>query len=142
MAGIYIHIPFCKQACYYCDFHFSTNASASAEMVEALEQELLLQKDYLGGEKINTIYLGGGTPSLLSADQLASLFASLQSHFQIASKAEITLEANPDDVSREKLESLRDLGVNRLSIGIQSFDDAILHYLNRPHNAFEARQCV
>ena len=97
MAGIYIHIPFCKQACYYCDFHFSTNLQLKEEVVKSICHELFLQKEYLGNEKIETIYLGGGTPSLLDQKELEKILESIQHHFSIESSPEITLEANPDD---------------------------------------------
>ncbi len=142
MAGIYLHIPFCKQACYYCDFHFSTNLTTKRELVEAIARELELQKTYVSGEAINTIYFGGGTPSLLSEEELALLFETIHKNFSVNAAAEVTLEANPDDLSLSRLKQLRDLGVNRLSIGIQSFDDKVLQFLNRAHNSQSAVVCV
>lgn len=142
MAGIYIHIPFCKQACYYCDFHFSTNQELKEQLCEAIVEELKLQQHYLENEPIETIYFGGGTPSLLSESQLRFIIDSLFKHFPINPSPEITLEANPDDLSMDKLRSLKSLGVNRLSIGIQSFQDEILKKLHRSHQATEARLCV
>ena len=142
MAGIYLHIPFCKQACYYCDFHFSTNLSTKRELVEAIARELTLQKDYVNGERINTIYLGGGTPSMLDAEELELLFTTIHKNFSVNEAAEITLEANPDDLSLPRLRQLRSQGVNRLSIGIQSFDDKVLQFLNRAHNGQSAVICV
>lgn len=142
MAGIYLHIPFCKQACYYCDFHFSTNLSTKRELVEAIARELTLQKDYVNGERINTIYLGGGTPSMLDAEELELLFTTIRKNFSVNEAAEITLEANPDDLSLPRLRQLRSQGVNRLSIGIQSFDDKVLQFLNRAHNGQSAVTCV
>jgi oxygen-independent coproporphyrinogen-3 oxidase len=142
MAGIYIHIPFCKQACHYCDFHFSTNTSNRTQMVNSIVSELSLQQEYLEREEVKTIYFGGGTPSLLSLQELAHIFSALNNDFRIARTAEITLEANPDDLTLEKLKDIRSLGVNRLSIGIQSFEDTILKYLNRPHSAAEASRCM
>lgn len=141
MAGLYLHIPFCKQACHYCDFHFSTNNAAMQDMVNAMRTELLLQKDYLGGEIIETIYFGGGTPSLLTSPQLTSLLTDISSLFDVKQDAEITLEANPDDLSRSKLVEMRTAGVTRLSIGIQTFDDDILQFLNRPHSSSQAINC-
>lgn len=124
MAGIYIHIPFCKQACHYCNFHFATSLAQKGEIVDALKKELSLRKGYLpAGEDIKTIYLGGGTPSLLNASDLEGLFNTIFTHYSVASDAEITLEANPDDLSRKKLRELKSTPVNRLSIGIQSFFD-------------------
>ncbi len=137
MAGLYLHIPFCKQACHYCDFHFSTQQDGKGKMVEALCQELLLQKEYLEGEFIETIYFGGGTPSLLSCHELEKLLKSIRANHHVEAK-EMTLEANPDDLTTENLLRLKELGINRLSIGIQSFDDHILRFLNRPHTSQDA----
>jgi oxygen-independent coproporphyrinogen III oxidase len=135
MAGIYIHIPFCKQACHYCDFHFSINTRNKNALVKAIGIELALQKSYLNGEEINTIYFGGGTPSLLTFEELSSILNIIYSNYAIVPGAEITLEANPDDLSIEKLTELKKTGVNRLSIGIQSFNDSVLQFLNRAHNS-------
>lgn len=142
VAGIYFHIPFCRQACFYCDFHFSTNLRPREEMVKALNRELVLRKDYLQNSPIETIYFGGGTPSVLSRKELQSIFDTLSANFSIAGSAEITLEANPDDLTDEALDLYKDIGVNRLSIGIQSFDDAVLRSLNRIHNGTAARTSV
>lgn len=142
MAGIYIHIPFCKQACYYCDFHFSTNMESRIDLVNALVTEAQLQRDYLQGENISTIYLGGGTPSLLTKEELMFVLKSIRDIFSVDEDCEITIEANPDDLSFQKLLMLGELGINRLSIGIQSFDDEVLKYLNRSHNSAAAIQCV
>ncbi|MBX2897374.1 MAG: radical SAM family heme chaperone HemW [Cyclobacteriaceae bacterium] len=142
MAGVYLHVPFCKQACYYCDFHFSVNTSRKAELVKAMVHELELQVDYLDHEPIETIYLGGGTPSLLTDNELEALLNTINKHYKIVSAAEVTLEANPDDLGPEKLKELAAVGVNRLSIGVQSFDNTILKYLNRVHSAQEATQCI
>ncbi len=135
MAGIYIHIPFCKQACNYCDFHFSTNRTLQAEMVAAIRAELILRKDYIKGATVQTLYLGGGTPSLLYPPELDSLLDTVSDNYTLTSDAEITLEANPDDLTESLLQSLRNAGINRLSIGIQSFSDAILRMLNRSHDS-------
>ncbi len=142
MAGLYIHIPFCKQACHYCDFHFSTNQDTRKDLVACIIKELHLQKDYLHDEEINTLYFGGGTPSILSDEELNAIIQSVRSIHHVNEKAEITLEANPDDLSNEKLSVLRHCGVNRLSIGIQSFNDEILKFFNRAHNSAEASDCV
>ncbi len=142
LAGIYIHIPFCKQACFYCDFHFSVNQSYKGEMVDAILRELEIQKDYLGNEVIKTIYFGGGTPSLLSRHELETIQDQIFKFHQVSDVAEITLEANPDDLPYRKLEELRNSGVNRLSIGIQTFDSNTLKMLNRAHSAAEARECL
>lgn len=142
MAGIYIHIPFCKQACYYCDFHFSTNQSIKEELIHAISLELYLQKDYLKGEPIETIYFGGGTPSLLSKQELDLIFNSIYKHYSVIPLPEITLEANPDDLSKEKIITLKEVGINRISLGIQSFDDNVLKFLNRAHTGEDALICV
>lgn len=142
MAGIYIHIPFCKQACYYCDFHFSTSLKYKDELLLALVKELQLQKGYLDGETIETIYFGGGTPSVLSADEINMLLGTITNLHTVSSNAEVTLEANPDDLDREKLNSLAKTDINRLSIGIQSFFDDDLKWMNRVHKANEAESSV
>lgn len=142
MAGLYIHIPFCKQACHYCDFHFSTTLDYRDEMVKAIGKEISLRKEYLSGETIETIYFGGGTPSLLSTPELNFILQTVYNTFSISTDPEITLEANPDDLTEEKLRHLKASGINRLSIGIQSFDDTILKYLNRAHDSTMARRCV
>ncbi len=141
MAGLYIHIPFCKQACYYCDFHFSTSQKLKSDLVHALCKELEMQRDYLKDELLETIYLGGGTPSLLSGHDLEELFMAIHKNFSVT-EPEVTLEANPDDLSAQKLDMLKDVGINRLSIGVQSFDDGILKFLNRAHSASDAFQCL
>ncbi|KAA5542316.1 radical SAM family heme chaperone HemW [Adhaeribacter rhizoryzae] len=142
MAGIYIHIPFCKQACHYCDFHFSTSLRHKSSVVTAICQEIALQQQYLGNQTINTIYFGGGTPSLLSSEELLQIFSTLHRCFNIAPDAEITLEANPDDLTKAKLQELAASPVNRLSIGIQSFHEEHLRRMNRAHNAQEAYYSV
>jgi oxygen-independent coproporphyrinogen-3 oxidase len=142
MAGLYIHVPFCKQACHYCDFHFSTNQEIKTELVQAIARELTIQNKYIGDELINTIYFGGGTPSLLSEDELKIIFDGIYSNFHVNPNAEISFEANPDDLSKRKLQILKGVGVNRLSIGIQSFDDAVLKYLNRAHSSKAAIECI
>lgn len=169
--GIYIHIPFCKQACHYCDFHFSTSLKKKGDLVNAICEELRLRKDELSGE-VETIYLGGGTPSLLTSEELQQIFTAIQTNYSISENPEITLEANPDDLidvnpsvvaerSRSKvedsmhvslsavedlkptkLEILKRAGINRLSIGIQSFFEEDLKLMNRAHNASEALNCI
>lgn len=139
MSGIYFHIPFCKKACHYCNFHFSTSLHLKTPMVEAILHELDLRKDYLGGEEIASIYFGGGTPSLLEIKELQQIFEKVASLHRVRPDAEITLEANPDDLTLEKLRDLRaHTPVNRLSIGIQSFSDADLLWMNRAHNSGQA----
>lgn len=142
MAGIYIHIPFCKQACHYCDFHFSTSFKYKNELIAALIKEIKLQKSYLDGESIQTIYFGGGTPSVLSEKEIGSIINTITDLHSVASGAEITLEANPDDLSKEKLRSLVQTPVNRFSIGLQSFFDEDLQWMNRVHRANEAEASV
>jgi oxygen-independent coproporphyrinogen III oxidase len=141
MAGIYIHIPFCRKACHYCNFHFSTSNKHIDEMVKAICMEMELRKEYLS-EKIETIYFGGGTPSLLSIDNLKLTIDNLHKHFIIEKNAEITLEANPDDINEEKLSGWKSCGINRLSIGVQSFFEEDLEWMNRAHNASQALQSV
>ncbi len=142
MAGIYVHIPFCTKACYYCDFHFSTNTSKIEAMSQAICKEITLRKDYLPNKNLQSIYFGGGTPSLLSEKQLTSILQSIKKHFSLEPNAEITLEANPDDLSYEKLAMLKANGINRLSIGIQSFQEARLQWMNRSHSAKQALEVV
>ncbi|MCU0448221.1 MAG: radical SAM family heme chaperone HemW [Bernardetiaceae bacterium] len=143
MASLYFHIPFCKQACHYCDFHFSTLATGQPEMVAALLHELELQRDFFGpSPELQSVYFGGGTPSLLAPEQLGRLLGRASALFALAPEAEITLEANPDDLDEAKLAALRQLGINRLSIGIQSFHGPHLQWMNRAHNAQQALQCV
>lgn len=142
MAGIYIHIPFCKQACYYCDFHFSTSLKNKEAMLDAIKKELVLRKKECGEEEIQTIYFGGGTPSVLSFNELKRLFEVIYSNFNVNPAAEITLEANPDDLSSEKIKELSALPINRLSIGIQSFFEDDLKFMNRAHTAKESKKCL
>lgn len=142
MAGLYLHIPFCKQACYYCDFHFSTSLGQVEALCAALIQELEQRAPDWQEAPLSTIYFGGGTPSLLSASQLDHLMEAIFRLFQVEANAEITLEANPDDLTMVKLNELKDAGINRLSIGIQSFREEDLVRMNRAHNAQEALQCI
>lgn len=142
MAGIYIHIPFCKQACLYCNFHFSTSLKLKNDLIDALLKEISLTHPFTNNEIIETIYFGGGTPSLLDEKDLAAIISSLQTKFKIAAIPEITLEANPDDISAPKLQIWRRMGINRLSIGIQSFFADDLVWMNRGHNAEQALQCI
>ncbi|NUY80659.1 radical SAM family heme chaperone HemW [Flavobacterium sp. MAH-1] len=142
MSGIYIHIPFCKQACHYCDFHFSTNFKKKDDMVAALAKELVLRKHEFTDQKVGTIYFGGGTPSVLSASEINFLIETVYRHFDVSDNPEITLEANPDDLSDEKILELSESKVNRLSIGIQSFYDEDLKMMNRAHNSAEAEKSL
>lgn len=148
MAGIYIHIPFCKQACYYCNFHFSTSLRQKDEMMDCLCKELLLHASVIRGEnmgmrlpreeQIETLYFGGGTPSILESAEIKRLITAVSDNYTLAGDAEITLEANPDDITPGKLRRWKESGINRLSVGIQSFDDENLKWMNRAHDASQA----
>jgi oxygen-independent coproporphyrinogen-3 oxidase len=142
MSGCYIHIPFCAQKCSYCDFHFSTNHSYKDEMVGALCTELKIRSEDWKNEQFQTIYFGGGTPSVLTSVQLQKLIKQVKSNYQVAEQVEITLECNPDDCSLENLARWKELGVSRLSIGIQSFNDEQLLWMNRSHSAADSLNAV
>jgi oxygen-independent coproporphyrinogen-3 oxidase len=142
MAGIYIHIPFCKKACTYCDFHFSTSLKYADEMVDAICTEIRLKKDRLQNQQIGSIYFGGGTPSVLSPQAYEKIFDTLTSCFTVSDEAEITMEANPDDLDSQKINALRKLPINRFSIGVQSFFEEDLIWMNRAHTAAEAENCI
>ena len=142
MSGIYIHIPFCKQACHYCDFHFSTSLKKKDDLLNALVKELELRKDEFKNQTVETIYFGGGTPSLLTKDEIELIINSVYKNYKVIENPEITLEANPDDLSKEQINSLANTEINRLSIGIQSFFEDDLKLMNRAHNAKEAKQCL
>lgn len=142
MAGIYIHIPFCKQACHYCDFHFSTSLKKKDELVNALVKEIQIRKDEFKNVEVQTIYFGGGTPSLLTNDELQLLIETVYENYKVTANPEITLEANPDDLSKIRILELSKSSVNRLSIGIQSFFESDLKLMNRAHNAEEAKECL
>ncbi|TXE09055.1 radical SAM family heme chaperone HemW [Gelidibacter salicanalis] len=146
MSGIYIHIPFCKQACHYCDFHFSTSLKKKDLLVSALVKELELRKGEFKHQVIQTIYFGGGTPSLLSIEELRLLIEEVYKHYIVAANPEITLEANPDDLlddsSKSIFKAYKSIGINRLSIGIQSFFEEDLKLMNRAHNSEEAKICL
>lgn len=142
MAGIYIHIPFCKQACHYCDFHFSTSLKHKTHLVKSINKELFLRKSELKSEFIETIYFGGGTPSLLSPDEIRSILKTIFNDFEVVLNPEITFEVNPDDIDENYLKVIKKLGVNRLSIGIQSFFSNDLNLMNRSHDALQAEQVL
>jgi len=142
MAGIYIHIPFCKQACHYCDFHFSTSTKKKDEMIEALAKEIELRKAELKDTPIETIYFGGGTPSILDVKDLKYIIDKVYKNFKVIDNPEITVEANPDDLSKERIVELSNHKINRLSIGIQSFFETDLQMMNRAHNSAEAKTCL
>ena len=134
MAGIYVHIPFCAQACYYCDFHFSTSLKNQERVVYAIKKEISYQKKYLFNQEINTIYFGGGTPSILSTKFIQQILEQIKHTFSCVNNLEITLEANPEDISNEKITEWISIGINRVSLGVQSFRDRDLKYMNRVHN--------
>lgn len=141
MAGIYIHIPFCKKACYYCNFHFSTTLKKKGEIIEVLCKELLLRNNFLS-EPVETIYFGGGTPSLLNRSELSSILNTIFKYYNVNSDPEITIECNPDDLNRQNVKDLYDLGFNRVSLGAQSFYDHILYNLNRNHNSIDSIKSI
>lgn len=142
MAGIYIHIPFCRQKCHYCNFFSVATTRWKVPYIEALLKEIELRKDYLDGETVKTIYLGGGTPSLLQTNELIRIFDQIYRHFPVDPQAEITLEANPDDITEISAREWKNTPVNRLSIGVQSFFDDDLLYLNRVHNSGQVFQAI
>lgn len=143
MAGIYVHIPFCKQACAYCNFHFTSSMRYKSELVEAIAKEFAMKKaQIMASAPLHSIYLGGGTPSLLDENELAKIIQPIQQEISLQSNAEITLEANPDDINIASLRAFKRQGVNRLSIGIQSFFDSDLQFMNRAHNASQAEYAV
>ncbi|WP_231459018.1 MULTISPECIES: radical SAM family heme chaperone HemW [unclassified Pedobacter] len=141
MSGIYIHIPFCKKACNYCDFHFSTSLKYADEMVESLCKEIKFKKDRINGQ-VGSIYIGGGTPSILSQAALQKIFDAINQTYSVSADAEITIETNPDDLTAQKLKELKQLPVNRFSVGVQSFFNEDLVWMNRAHNADEAENCI
>jgi oxygen-independent coproporphyrinogen-3 oxidase len=142
MSGIYIHIPFCKQACHYCDFHFSTSMKKKDEMVLALAKEIKMRKSEFENDTIETIYFGGGTPSVLTSAEINFLIDTVYENYKVNEDPEITLEANPDDLSSERILELSKSKINRLSIGIQSFFEDDLKMMNRAHNSAEAQRCL
>tara|TARA_B110000285_G_C15115181_1_gene613627 strand:- start:499 stop:1626 length:1128 start_codon:yes stop_codon:yes gene_type:complete len=142
LAGIYIHIPFCKKACFYCDFHFSVSFQQKDEVVASLIKELKERKNFIGQEEVKTIYFGGGTPSVLNAGNISEILKEAYAQYTVNDNAEITFECNPDDLSKEYLKGLKECGVNRLSIGIQSLNDESLTWMNRSHNVTQALQAI
>ncbi len=143
MSGIYIHIPFCRQACSYCDFHFTVRHDDKESLLKAIRTELHERTGYLNSDpQVRTIYFGGGTPSLLNHAELESILLSIRENYEVINDPEITLEANPDDLTAQKLGELRSVGINRLSIGIQSFHDSELKFMNRAHDVDDAVRCV
>ena len=142
MPGVYIHIPFCKQACSYCNFHFSTNLSLKKKLVESICKEISLQSNFLPGNGLTSVYFGGGTPSLLDETELHTIFESLHKYFNWNEDTEITLEANPDDITDISCKLWKKSGINRLSIGIQSFSAEELKFMNRAHDVYQAEQSI
>ncbi len=142
MAGIYLHIPFCKQACYYCDFHFSTSLKHKEALLQAIKKELILRKKEWQNQTVETIYFGGGTPSLLSTTEIENLLETVFHNFNCSNTLEITLEANPDDLTSQKIRALATSSINRLSIGVQSFSETDLQYMNRSHSAQQAKKVL
>ena len=142
MAGIYLHIPFCRQACHYCNFHFSTSLNRKNDFISALLKEIGTRQDYIEGEAVETVYFGGGTPSLLEIEEIQTILQRINASFSIVPGAEITLEANPDDITSARLKAWRQAGINRLSIGVQSFFEADLRWMNRAHDAGQALNCI
>ena len=140
--GLYIHIPFCRQACHYCDFHFATSLNHKAEMLLAMEKEMERNAVFFERSPLRTVYFGGGTPSVLQPKEIEMLLETAKKNFGIEPNAEITLEANPDDLTKEFCKAIREIGVNRLSIGVQSFDDNDLKWMNRVHNAPQASDAL
>jgi oxygen-independent coproporphyrinogen-3 oxidase len=143
LAGIYIHIPFCKQACTYCNFHFSTTLNLKNDLLKALKKEIILAGgSHTNSEKIATIYFGGGTPSLLATGEIADILATIKQYFSISPGAEISLEANPDDIQTPVLVEWMEMGINRLSLGVQSFNEQELRWMNRAHHAGQSLQSI
>jgi oxygen-independent coproporphyrinogen-3 oxidase len=140
--GLYIHIPFCRQACHYCDFHFAISLNHKAEMLQAMEKEMERNAGFFEGSLLRTLYFGGGTPSVLKSNEIEKLLATARKNFGIEPNVEITLEANPDDLTKDYCKAVHDLGINRLSIGVQSFDDNDLKWMNRIHNAEQALSAI
>jgi oxygen-independent coproporphyrinogen-3 oxidase len=142
LAGVYIHIPFCRKACHYCSFHFSTNRKNQDELVASLLREIVLRANYLADEPIKTIYFGGGTPSILSSSELEKILTAIKQNYQLDSQIEISLEANPEDLTLDKCLELNEIGINRLSIGIQSIQDHELTFMNRAHDSTQSLAAI
>ena len=142
MAGIYIHIPFCLQACNYCDFHFSTSLKTKNKIISSIIHELILRKNYLKNDIIETIYFGGGTPSILESSELDKILECLFKYYNVSPFPEVTIESNPNDLNKKKIKNLISLGINRLSLGGQSFNDSQLKILNRTHSSFDVENSI
>ena len=142
MSGVYVHIPFCKKACYYCDFHFSTSTKLKTDLINSIIKEIYLQQDFIN-QPVKSIYFGGGTPSILTPIEIDSILQAIKNSFSLDEKVEVTLEANPDDFEDiTKIQGFKKVGVNRLSIGIQSFDSTVLEKLNRSHSSNQAKKAI
>jgi oxygen-independent coproporphyrinogen III oxidase len=143
MAGIYIHIPYCRQACSYCNFHFSTNLKNKKDLLRSLLKEIELQKNFFSSNEIlNTIYIGGGTPSLLEISELEDIISEVNKRYNIGKQAEITIEVNPDDINIDYASSILRIGFNRISLGVQSFVEKDLQYMNRIHNSKDSLKSI
>ena len=142
MSGLYLHIPFCRKACLYCDFHFSTNLESKSKLVDAICKEMGLREDYLADKKLNSIYFGGGTPSTLSVSELEKILTTVRENFEVEPKAEITFELNPEDADLNYLKEIKSLGINRLSVGLQSFNEEELKWMNRAHTVEQSFDCI
>lgn len=142
MAGIYIHIPFCKKLCHYCDFYHVISHDDKQAFIDALGREISFRSDYLGADPVNTLYFGGGTPSVLTPQELSQVLGMIRGTFRVESGSEITIEVNPDDITPGYLKEIRETGINRISMGVQSWNDKILHMLNRRHTAAQAEEAL
>ena len=142
MAGIYIHIPFCSQACYYCDFHFSTSFKTVGRVLDCIKKEIVKQKNYLINQKVDTIYFGGGTPSLMDVSLIKQILTVIRKNFRFSNSIELTIEANPEDITFHKINEWFSAGINRVSVGVQSFRDSDLSSMNRAHNSRQAMECL
>tara|TARA_B100001750_G_scaffold243926_1_gene260179 strand:+ start:933 stop:2054 length:1122 start_codon:yes stop_codon:yes gene_type:complete len=142
MSGIYIHIPFCKHACHYCDFHFSTSLKYQKKLINSINKEIEIQKNYLKKTTVKSIYIGGGTPSVIESKEINSMLTNIKTHYQIDDNAEITIECNPDDITKNKLNDYKKNGINRISLGVQSFNDKHLIFSNRTHNSLQAIKSI
>jgi len=142
MGGIYVHIPFCKKACFYCDFHFSISRKTQPDVVKSIISEMEMRKNMLERNAVKSVYFGGGTPSILTLGEIENILNQAYTLFEVEDTAEITLECNPDDLDEQYLKGLKDLGFNRLSIGIQSFNDDHLQWMNRSHNNTQSMKCI
>ncbi|MEY2830578.1 MAG: hypothetical protein RIQ33_2436, partial [Bacteroidota bacterium] len=142
MAGIYIHIPFCKQACNYCNFYFNTSLLYKGELLQSIQKELILRKSFLENEIVETIYFGGGSPSLMEADDIQRIIDCVYKNYKTDTLKEVTIEANPDDLSEKKIIDFKHTDINRFSIGVQSFFDEDLLWMNRAHNAQQADRAI